>query len=150
MLQVTMPPPVSNPLELDAALLQGVITAALAALSAFLYQRYRKAWFAWWTVTWALYIMRILAILLFLVTANRTLLFAHQVLTGWTALALLWSALVFSRGLRLRPSWSLALLLPLVWSDLALYQLDSFLLAALPMVLFLSLATLWTGLVFLD
>jgi signal transduction histidine kinase len=150
MLQVTMPPPISDPLELDAALLQGVITAALAALSAFLYQRYRKAWFAWWTVTWALYILRILAILLFLVTANRSLLFAHQVLTGWTALALLWSALVFSRGLRLRPSWSLALLLPLVWSYLAIYQLDSFLLAALPMVLFLSLATLWTGLVFLD
>lgn len=145
-----MPPPVSDPLELDAALLQAVVTAALALLSAFLYQRYRKDWFAWWTVAWAVYILRILAILLFLITANRTLLFAHQVLTGWFALALLWSALVFSRGLRLKPVWALALLLPLGWSYAAIYQLDSFLLAALPMVVFLSLASLWTGAVFLD
>ncbi len=145
-----MPPPVSDPLELDAALLQAVITAALAVLSAFLYQRYRKAWFGWWTVTWAAYILRILAILLFLLTANRTLLFAHQVLTGWTALALLWSALSFSRGVSLNPRWALMLLLPLGWSYFAIYQLDSFLLAALPMVLFLSLASIWTGLVFLD
>jgi signal transduction histidine kinase len=150
MLQVTMPPPVSDPLELDAALLQAVVTAALAILSAFLYHRYRKAWFAWWTVTWAIYILRILAILLFLLTADRALLFAHQVLTGWFALALLWSALVFSRGLRLKPAYALALLLPLGWSYVAIYQLKSFLLAALPMVIFLSLASLWTGAVFLD
>src|SRR5678816_828769 len=150
MLQVTMPPPVSDPLELDAALLQAVVTAALAILSAFLYHRYRKAWFAWWTVTWAIYILRILAILLFLLSADRALLFAHQVLTGWFALALLWSALVFSRGLRLRPAYALTLLLPLGWSYVAIYQLKSFLLAALPMVIFLSLASLWTGAVFLD
>jgi signal transduction histidine kinase len=151
MLQVTMPPPVSDPLELAAALFQAAITAALAVLSAFLYHRYRKAWFAWWTVTWAIYLARIAAILVFLATTDRALLFAHQVLTGWTALALLWSALVFSRGLRLRPVWGLlALLLPAAWSYIAIYRLEHFLLAALPMVLFLSLASLWTGVVFLD
>lgn len=145
-----MPTPVSDPLELDAALFQAIVTTALAVLSAFLYQRYRKAWFAWWTVTWTIYILRIVAILIFLVTANRTLLFAHQVLTGWTALALLWSALVFSRGLRLKPLYAAALLLPAIWSYVAIYQLNSFLLAALPMVVFLSLASIWTGIVFLD
>lgn len=150
MLQVSIPVPATDPLELDAAFLQAVVTAVLAVLSAFLYRRYRKPWFAWWTVTWAIYILRLLAIIAFLVTANRGLLFAHQVLTGATALALFWSALVLSRGVRLRPVHLLALLVPLVWSYVAIYEMDAFLLAALPMVLFLSAASIWTGLVFLD
>ena len=39
--------------ELAAALLQGVITAALAALCWFLYRRYRKPYLAWWSGAWA-------------------------------------------------------------------------------------------------
>lgn len=149
-MQVSIPGPVANPLELDAALLQAVITAGLATLSGVLYRRYRKAYFGWWTAAWTLYVIRVVAIIAFLVTAERWLLFAHQVITGWTALALLWSAIVFSRGTRLRLPYLAAMLFPPLWAAVAVYSLQSFMLAALPMVLFLSFATLWSAFVFFD
>jgi signal transduction histidine kinase len=138
----------ANATELDAALLQAAITAALAALCGFLYARYRKPYFAWWAGAWGLYLLRIVAITSFLLTSHRGWLYWHQVVTGWTALALLYAALVFSQQVRWR-WWYLALVLfPLVWSYVAIYQLKHFLWAAGPAVLFLSLATLWTGWVF--
>jgi hypothetical protein len=93
-------------------------------------------------------VARIAAIVSFLLTSNWTWLYWHQVASGWTALALLYAALVFSRGLRWR-WWHLGLVLfPPLWSYIAIYQLEHFLYAAGPAVLFLSLATLWTGWVF--
>jgi signal transduction histidine kinase len=140
--------PLPNAVEIDAALLQATITAALAALCAFLYSRYRKPYFAWWAGAWSLYFLRIVAISSFLLTSQRIWLYWHQVVTGWTALALLYAALVFSQQVRWRP-WFLALVLfPPVWAFIAIYQLKHFLWAAGPAVLFLSLATLWTGWVF--
>lgn len=72
-------------------------------------------------------------------------LYWHQVLTGWVALALLWAALVLSYQLEWRARYALALVFPPVWSYVAIYRLDNFLLATGPAVLFLSLVTLWTG-----
>lgn len=135
-------------LELDAAILQAAITGCLALLCAFLYQRYGKTYFAWYATAWALYVLRLGAIMGFLLTRNWSWLYWHQVITGWTALSLLWAALVFSRQVRWRPIYLLAAVFPLLWSYIAIYQLDNFLLAAGPAVLFLSLATLWTGWVF--
>ncbi|HEX6090331.1 MAG TPA: GAF domain-containing sensor histidine kinase [Gemmatimonadales bacterium] len=149
-MQVSIPGPVANPLELDAALLQAVITAGLATVSGVLFRRYRKAYFGWWTAAWTLYVIRIGAIIAFLLTAERWLLFAHQVITGWTALALLWSAVVFSRGTRLKWPYLAVMLFPPLWSAIAVYSLQNFLLAALPMVVFLSFATLWSAFVFFD
>lgn len=144
-MQGTLP---AHAIELDAALLQGAITAALAVLCAFLYSRYRKAYFGWWAGAWGLYFLRIAAITSFLLTSQRIWLYWHQVVTGWTALALLYAALVFSQQVRWR-SWYLAVVLfPPVWSYIAIYRLRHFLWAAGPAVLFLSLATLWTGWVF--
>jgi len=138
----------TSAVELHAAVLQATITVAMAALCAFLYARYRKPYFAWWVVAWGLYLLRIGAITSFLLTSERVWLYWHQVVTGWTALALLYAALVFSQQLRWRP-WFLALVLfPPLWSYIAIYQLQHFLWAAGPAVLFLSLATLWTGWVF--
>lgn len=134
--------------ELHAALLQTVVTAALAALCAFLYSRHRKAYFRWWAAAWTLYLLRIGAIASFLVTLHPAWLYWHQVITGWTALTLLYAALVFSQQTKWR-SWYLVLIaFPLVWSYIAIYRLEHFLWAAGPAVLFLSLATLWTGWVF--
>src|SRR5215213_3555564 len=136
-------------IELDAALLQATITAALAALCAFLFGRYHKSYFAWWSAAWGLYLMRIGAITSFLLTSQRVWLYWHQVVTGWTALALLYAALVFSQQVRWRP-WFLALVLfPPLWAYIAIYRLQHFLWAAGPAVLFLSFATLWTSWVFL-
>jgi len=145
-IQGTLPP--ATDLELDAALLQAAITAALGVLCAFLFERYRKPYFAWWAVAWGLYLLRVGAITSFLLTGHRIWLFWHQVITGWTALALLSAALVFSQRVRWRPWYWAIILFPPVWSFIAIYRLDHFLWAVLPAVSFLSLATLWTSWVF--
>ena len=143
------PIPAAATAELHAAFLQAVITLGLAALCWFIHRRYRKPYFAWWAAAWGLYGVRMAAIVSFLLTGGWIWLYWHQVVTGWTALALLYAALVFSRGLRWRPWYFALVLFPPVWSYIAIYRLDHFLWAAGPAVLFLSLATLWTGLVFL-
>ncbi|HEX9166794.1 MAG TPA: histidine kinase, partial [Gemmatimonadales bacterium] len=134
--------------EIAAALFQAAITLGLAALFLFLYSRYRKPHFYWWAVAWGLYALRLAAIITFLASNQWSWLYWHQVTTGWTGLGLLWGALVFSRQLELRPSYILVLLFPLLWSYLAIFRLDDFMLAAAPAVGFLALTTLWTGWVF--
>jgi signal transduction histidine kinase len=123
----------------------------IAALCALLYRRYRKPYFFWWAIAWSLYLGRLGAILIFLQDRRPFWLFAHQVITGWTGLALLWSALVFSRRSRFRRGYLAVILFPLVWSLFAIFGLteqNQFLFAALPAVVFLSGATLWTAAVF--
>lgn len=135
------------PTELAAAFLQAGIMVGIALVCLYLFARYRRTYFAVWGLAWTLYSVRLGAIICFLLTENRFWLFAHQVLTGWTAVAFLWAALSFSRPLRWRRGYLLLVVFPPVWSYLAIYQLDHFLLAAGPAVLFLAAATAWTGLV---
>ena len=144
---IQAPPPLLAT-ELAATLLQGAITIGLAALCAHLYVRYRRPWFGWFAVAWSVYVARLLCILSFLLTGERVWLYWHQVTTGWTALVLLWSAIMFLRQPKARPAYLLLALFPALWSYVAIYQLDNFLWAALPAVLFLSGATMWTGWVF--
>src|SRR6476646_9213076 len=92
------PIPPATDIELDAALLQAAITGALGLLCAFLFARYRKPYFAWWALAWGLYLLRVGAITSFMLSGERTWLYWHQVVTGWTALALLYAALVFSQS----------------------------------------------------
>jgi signal transduction histidine kinase len=134
--------------ELAAAFLLASVTLGLAALCAFLYQRYRKPYFGYWALAWSLFALRLGAIIWFVLSENRHWLYWHQVITGWTALAVLWAALAFSQQMPWRSSYLTLLLFPPLWSFLAIYRLDNFLLAAGPAVLFLSAATLWTGWVF--
>jgi len=135
--------------ESAAGVLQALITVGLAALCAYLYRQFRKPYLAWWTVAWGIYVLRIGAILSFLATEAPVWLYWHQVTTGWTAIVLLGAALEFGRPLRWRRQFLPLLLFPPVWSYVAIYRLDNFLLAAGPAVLFLSVATCWTGVVFL-
>lgn len=141
--------PAIPPGELAAAFFQALITTGLAVLFIVLLFRYRKAHFAYWTLAWAMYSFRLACIISFLLTEHRAWLYWHQVATGWTALSLLWAALVFALQVRWRNRYWVLVLFPPVWSYLAIYRLDSFMLAAWPAVLFLSFATLWTGGVFL-
>jgi signal transduction histidine kinase len=102
-------------------------------------------------VAWTLYLCRLGAIIVYLLGRNPGWLFAHQLITGWTAIALLWSALIFSRRVRFRPAFLLVVLFPPVWALFAIYRFterDQFMFAALPAVAFLSVATLWTAGVF--
>jgi hypothetical protein len=133
--------------ELAASFLQAAITFGLVMVCAYLYARYRKPYFALWALAWCLYSVRLGIIIAFLATEVWDLLFWHQVLTGWTALAFLASALMFAQRFRWRREYWILVLFPLLWSYIAIYRLDNFLLAAGPAVVFLSLATLWTGVV---
>ena len=134
--------------EFAAALLEGTVTFGLALLFLFLNRRYRRPHFLWWGIAFLLYAVRLVAIITFLGSGNWAWLYWHQVVTGWTALALLWAALVFAYQVAWRPVYLAALAFPVVWSWIAIFRLSNFMLAALPAVLFLSGTTLWTGAVF--
>jgi signal transduction histidine kinase len=146
MMQIEGPPILAT--ELAATLLQGAITMGLGALCAHLYTRYRRPWFAWFAVAWFVYVARLMCISLFLVSDQRVWLYWHQVTTGWTALALLWAALVFLRQPRARPWYLLIALFPPLWSYVAIYMLQNFVLAVVPAIIFLSAATALTSWVF--
>jgi signal transduction histidine kinase len=141
--------PAPSIMELAAAFLQAATTLGLAGLFFFLYRRYRKPYFAWFALAWLLYVLRLSAIISFLLTQNWLWLYWHQVVTGWTALALLWAALVFSQQRTWRARYLTVALFPPLWSYVAIYRMDNFLLAAAPAVVFLSGATIWTGWAFL-
>lgn len=131
--------------ELAAAYFQALVTLGLAAMCLGLRRRYRKPYFGAWAAAWGVYTLRMGAIISFMHTGASAWLFWHQVLTGWTALALLWAALVFWKRVPWRPRYGWLALFPLVWSWVAIYELDTFFLAAGPAVLFLSLATAGTA-----
>lgn len=131
--------------ELSAAIFQACITGALMLLCLWLYRQYGKTHFGIWAVAWAVYTARMWAILSFLATREPVWLYWHQVATGWTALVILWAALVFAQQTEWKRHYFIALLFPPVWSYVAIYRLDSFFLAAWPAVLFLSCATFFTG-----
>lgn len=135
--------------ELAAVLLQISVTLGLMVVCAWQYRQYRKPVFAWWSLAWGLYVVRLAAIGAFIFTRETVLLYWHQVFTGWTAIAVLATALVFSGRLRRRSWHVLAVLFPPVWSYFAVYHLGTYTIASVPMVLFLSCATLWTGVVFM-
>lgn len=86
--------------------------------------------------------------MLFITTTRPVLLYWHQVITGWTALAFLWTAVVFAREARWKKQYLILIAFPPLWSYVAIYRLENFLLAAAPAVAFLSVATAVTGLVF--
>lgn len=142
------PFPPATALELADAAFQAVITAGLALFALVLFRRLPQRWVAWWAAAWGLYVVRLIAIMLYLLTGDLMWLFWHQVATGWVALAILWAALVFSRNTRWRPAYAAFALFPLVWAWVAIHELDRFMLAALPMVVMIAGTTLWTGWVF--
>src|SRR5690606_37858239 len=123
---------------------------ALTGLSAWLHRRYRKPYFRWWAGGWGLYALRIGAIITFLETQNWGWLYLHQVITGWTALALLAAALTFASPRKLDSRWLLpAALVPVAWAWVAIFVLQSFTLAASITVAMLAAVTTWTGIAFL-
>lgn len=136
--------------EIEAAILLAAITLGLTGLSAWLFRRYRKPYFQWWAAAWGLYALRIGAIITFLRTQGWGWLYVHQVITGWTALALLVAALTFASPRRLDARWLLpAALVPVAWAWVAIFVLQSFTLAASITVLLLAAVAGWTGLTFL-
>lgn len=135
--------------ELAAAYLQLAVSLGLVVLCGILNRRYRRRYFGLWSLAWAVYSLRLVAIITFLITGAEAWLFWHQVATGWTAVAFLWAALVFSQRADWRPLYGALLFFPVVWAFIGIYVLDNFLLAAGPMIAFLSLTTAAAGWAFL-
>jgi len=140
--------PVTSTPELAAGVLEGTVALLLALLCGWLALRYHRTVFRWWTTAWGLYVVRILCILAFLNTTQWRWLYLHQVVTGWTAVALLGGALSWIGRPPTRTMLVGLILFPPLWSWIAIYELDDFFWAALPAVLFLSAATFWTGILF--
>ncbi len=134
--------------EFAAALLLALVALGGAAYCAWLYSRFRKPYYAWWSATLMLYAMRVGVIIGFIRTQQSGWLFWHQVLTGWTALGFLAAGISFARGLKWTPRLALIGLFPVVWSYIAIFTLENFLLAVVPAIAFLSAATLITGISF--
>lgn len=127
--------------EAAPILLQLMVTLGLAGLCAWLNRRYRRRYFALWTAAWVVYAVRLLAIMVWLSTGARAALFWHQVTASWTAAAFLWAALVFAQRTPWRPWYSLVVFAPVVWSFAAVYLLDDFIAASVPVIAFLSVTT---------
>ncbi|HCW79021.1 MAG TPA: hypothetical protein DG084_07875 [Gemmatimonadetes bacterium] len=131
--------------ELAAAYLQLAVTIGLVVLCGILNRRYRRQYFSLWALAWAVYSLRLVAIITFLITGVQVWLFWHQVATGWTAVAFLGAAFVFAQRAAWRPVYGVLVFFPVVWSFIGIYLLDDFVLAAGPMILFLSVTTAAAG-----
>lgn len=134
---------------LGAPILQALVTLGLALLLAHLHRRHRKAHFRWWAIALFARVLSVGAIAGFIVTDLMWMLYLHQVFLGWTAFGLLYAAQVFARQVPWDRRFWAFVAFPVVWSAFAIFILDSFALAAGLAVLFLALATLWAGVVFL-
>jgi len=135
-------------LELTLALFQAVVTLGIAGVFVVLALTHRKRYFSIWAVAWGVYVLRLAVIALFLATRHETWLFWHQVATGLTGLLLLWAALVFAWQVPWRHVYYLAFAVPVIWAYVSIYLITDFMRAAVPSVVFLSLVTLGTGVVF--
>jgi len=142
--------PAALSLETSLVLFQACVTLGIAGLFLALALTYRKRYFGIWGGAWSIYALRLAIIALYLLTTNRIWLFWHQVATGWTALLLLWAAIVFSRQMPWDRRYYAFFVIPVVWSYVAIYRVENFLLAAIPAVVFLSFVTLGTGVVFVQ
>ncbi|HKB16943.1 MAG TPA: sensor histidine kinase [Planctomycetota bacterium] len=134
--------------ELSALGFQAAVTALLAAVYLGLWRSQRRRWFATWAAGWTLYAVRLVLISAFLLDRREIWLFAHQAVTGLTALLLLAAALQFSQGLVWR-RWHAGLaLLSVAWAAVAIYVIRDLGVAGISAAAFLSAVTLWTGVVF--
>ncbi|HEY6866904.1 MAG TPA: sensor histidine kinase [Candidatus Eisenbacteria bacterium] len=134
--------------ELSALGFQCVVTVLLALVSYRLWAQTRRPYFASWAVAWALYAVRLAAISAYLVTRRDIWLFAHQAVTGLTALLLLWAALQFSQNRPWHRRYAWLAVLPVAWGWTAIFVIRDFVVGGITAAALLSAVTLWTGIVF--
>lgn len=135
-------------LELAALAFQAFFTFLQAMVYLALWHRQRRPYFATWASAWALYAVRLACIAVFIVTRHEGWLFAHQAVTGFTALLLLLAALQFSRGLRWRWRYSWLGVASSAWAAFSIFGIHNMVAAGASTVVLLSGVTLWTGGVF--
>ena len=133
--------------EASALGFQSVLTTALAVTCYVLWTRQRGAHFLTWSAAWAVYVLRLAAMSAFLVRRDMVWLFLHQVMTGLSALLLLGAAAQLSNHFAWRLRHLLAVPVVVGWSWVAIYGMQSMVVAGVTSVLALSSVTIWTGVV---
>ena len=141
--------PLNDPtLELVALGFQALCTLALAGVHFGLWRTQGRPYHLSWSLAWTFYAMRLGAISFYLVTRHEVWLFAHQTVTGWAALLLLYAALQFNSALRFRPVYALAGIASPVWAAFAIWGIRNFAIAGISSTVLLFIVTLWTAAVF--
>lgn len=134
--------------ECSALGFQSILTTTLAITCYVLWLRQRRDYFLTWSVAWFLYVLRLGAMLAFLIRRDMFWLFLHQVMTGLSALLLLAAAFQLSRGFTWRPWHLLAVPLMVGWAWLTIFGMHSMMMAGVTSTILLSSVTIWTGVVF--
>jgi signal transduction histidine kinase len=135
-------------IELSALGFQAVITLLLAIVHLVLWLHGRARYHGAWACAWMLYAARLVLISIFIVTRHPVWLFAHQTVTGFTALFLLWAALLFSRDLRWRPAYLLFPVAMVLWAWYGVMVMGNMALAGASSAALMSGVSLWTGVVY--
>lgn len=134
--------------ELVALGFQTLITIALAAVHIGVWRQRRQAFHLSWALAWTAYAIRLGCISSFLVVRDPVWLFAHQVVSGWSALLLLWAALQFATGAKWRPALLWLGLFPIAWGWIAIFTIGDPAVAGIGSVALLSTVTLLNAAVF--
>ncbi len=132
-----------------ALLFQTLCTLALSAVHLGLWRQRKQPFHATWAAAWFVYALRLTFIAAYLQQRDLGWLFAHQVVTLWSGLLLLWAALQFALGTPWRPAYLLAPALAAGWAAVTVFAMHDMAAAGLSSALLLSAVTIGTGLVFL-
>lgn len=135
--------------SIAALLFQVLCTLALAAVHLGLWRTRRQSFHAVWAWAWAVYALRLGFIAAFMHHRDLEWLFAHQVVTLWTGLLLLWAALQYALGLRWRPVYALVPAAAVAWAAYTVFVMHDMGAAGMSSALLLSVVTTATGMVFL-
>ncbi len=135
-------------IELAALGFQALITLLLAIVHLALFAQGRARYHGAWGCAWLFYAARLVMISVFLVTRQPVWLFAHQAATGFTALFLLWGALLFSRNIAWRRGYLLLPVAALAWAWFSVLVVHNMAVAGISSAVLMSGVSLWTGLVY--
>ena len=135
-------------IELAALGFQTVVTLLLAVVHLSLFATGRARYQGAWGCAWLFYAARLVMISVFLVSRQPIWLFAHQAATAFSALFLLWGALLFSRDLVWRRVYLVLPAAALAWAWFSVMVMHSMALAGLSSAILMSGVSLWTGVVY--
>ncbi len=127
---------------------QALCTLALAGVHLGLWRAQRRGYHLSWSLAWTFYALRLGAISMFLATRHEVWLFAHQTVTGWAALLLLYAALQFNSNLLWRPAYALLGIATPIWAAFAIWGIRNYAIAGASSTVLLFTVTIWTAAVF--
>lgn len=131
--------------ECSALGFQSVLTSTLALTCYVLWLRQRGPHFLTWSLAWTLYVVRLGSMSAFLVRRDPIWLLLHQAMTGLSALLMLTAALQLSGTFQWKPWHVIPVPIVIVWSWVAIFVIDSMVVAGVSSVVILASITIWTG-----